>query len=215
MQERRREERLALSGFSLWLKTSQGVVICEVVNISRLGVRLRLPSDVSFDQLPGMKPGKTAKAVLKFGAHRYDLKLRLLSCKGEQIGCAFEFDDVETQQSLFSILTPRFTASTILEAPPESLAQGVKQAYFGQDFRVTLFAGDRGFVISTLGVDCSVSGDFLSIDVESDAGDGEAYRRREREVLSWISSVLEAWDTCPNEMERLFGKAKQKFEAAS
>lgn len=228
MKERRREERLALQGFSLWLKTPQGALICEVVNISRLGIGLRLPSDASFDHLPVMKPEASFQAILKFMAQRFDIKLRLLRFKGDQIGCAFVFDKVETQQSLFSLLTPRFTASTLIEVPRDSLAPGVKLAFFGQDFGVTSFEDGRGVVFTTLGADCTVSNGAVSIHVESDGsdegGDGESITRlgddagpsrTERDVLSWISGVLEAWETCPDGLRNIFEEAKQKFEAIS
>jgi hypothetical protein len=227
MRERRREERLSVGGFSLWLKTDHGAMVCEVVNISRLGVGIRLPSDGSADDLPSLKPETIFPAILKFNDQRFDLKLRLLRFAGSQIGCAFVYDSAETQRSLFALLTPRFTASTLIAVPKRALGPSIKYAYFGQDFRVTAFSDGRGVVFTTQGVDCTLSQGTVRIHTESEtdesgseavlswAGIDALPPRADADVLRWISGVLGAWEACPDGLLKEFEAARHCFGMSS
>ncbi len=211
--DRRREERLNLDGFGVWLKHEGGATVCDVVDISRLGVGLQLPQDSSVDQLPPLNPETIIPAILTFENERISLSLKVLRINGDQLGCSFQFADGAVQRKVFSLLSPRFVAASLSEISPSALAADVRSAHFGLDFSIVAKKEGRRYVICTLGAECdfhdgfvevknrsAFSNDFDVRPLHAPLGNEASVRARSREILEWVKGVLSAWPECPEEL---------------
>ena len=219
--DRRREDRLVIQGVSLWIRHKDGATICEVVNLSRLGIGLRIPDDKVLERVLNLQIETELEATLKIKTVSIPIGLKVLRINGPQIGCSFIFHDSESQKIVFDTLSPRFVAQTLLKVANKFLNSHLRYAFFGQDFFIIAHKQNRKYQLSASGYDCIIDGNTIKISDHEKSQDTvfeidyhESYeglpnlKVSQVEAVQWMISVLDAWDERPEDISEVTNSLK-------
>ena len=213
-RDKRREDRVEPTGVSLWLRYTDGAMICSVLNVSRTGIALKIDSETIPDSLPDIHAGSVLKATLKIEDASFSVSVKIQRISGTELGCSLVFADDETQMRLAEALSPRFVARSIVQVNPGFLGQDLRYAYFGADFWFMAYQAPQHYRIVTSDISFRLNDEGLVVEklAEPDLRNEQSVgwspsklpTRAEgtalaKERLNWIASVLDAWDDKPPE----------------
>lgn len=139
-QERRRENRIQASATTFDLVTAEKTsVVCDVVNLSRLGLGMELPEGSSTPFLDGISVGAKLEGTLRFAGDSLQTQCEVRVRKGRFLGLEYTDHAASFLTRLKSILTPQYVASSVHAIAPEFLAADIRAAYQADDFECIIF----------------------------------------------------------------------------
>lgn len=146
--ERRREERIEAHSAFFDLTSPTGTLRCHVVNLSRLGLGIELPSAAANEFTAALNRYSEFSGVLCIAGESLAANVIVRTRKGAFLGLEYIHQSLEFMNSLRALLSPSYVASSIHAISTEFLAPDIEAAYRGDDFECVVFKSGKSAVRS-------------------------------------------------------------------
>lgn len=232
--DRRREERITAVNSRFSLKKGNLSCVCEVVNLSRMGLGITLQNSLEgATPIVSLKIGDEVCGTLFLDEESLDVNATVRVRKGNFLGLEYKNISSDFLLHVQKLLTPQYIAASIQTINKNALASDIECAFRGDEFEVVVFkkgsslekfsmqifakglvveVNDDGcrFVPSPLMRASSLQGswDFVS---EFSSYQNEVSSDQSKPFLEHVDKVLRAWKDCPEEVKNSFSKAKKNI----
>ena len=144
--DRRREARIEARSAFFDLETPTGIVACQVVNLSRLGLGIELPPSLDEMAFAELIRDAQLQGVLRIAGEALPAHVVVRTRKGSFLGLEYTNQSLEFMNQLRTLLSPSYVASSIHAIAPEFLAPDIEAAYRGDDFECVVFKSGKSAV---------------------------------------------------------------------